>query len=110
MFQSYSLLFKKIHGVWDKFGVKPSGAQVGDKFNPDLHQTSEERDAEDEDAPGTVVEILKPGWMYENKVLVKSEVAVVALPTAEASEDSVAEAGVQTEDAESEAGDNTDPS
>lgn len=78
-FDSYSLLFGKIHRVWDKMGVKKMDTKVGEKLNPESHRKAEARQVEGQ-AAGTIVEVLEPGWTLEGKVIIPAEVATVAFP------------------------------
>lgn len=87
LFGSYSLLFNKVTDVYSKFGVEPLPVEVGEKFNPLDHRKAEEREAPADETPGTILEVLKPGWKCEGKVLIPSEVAIVAFPVEEDEED-----------------------
>lgn len=80
LFQSYSILFRKVQGVWDKFGVKPLTVQVGDKFDPIRHRKAESREPEGDQVAGTILEVLEQGWTCDGKVLIPSEVVIVAFP------------------------------
>jgi len=83
LFESYSLLFKKVHDVWSKFGVENQVVEVGAKFDPAIHRKAEERVAQGEQTPGTILEVVTVGWTCEGKVLIPSEVAIVAFPKSE---------------------------
>mmetsp|Transcript_49975 Transcript_49975/g.161707 ORF Transcript_49975/g.161707 Transcript_49975/m.161707 type:complete len:423 (-) Transcript_49975:101-1369(-) len=81
IFESYCILFKKILKVWDKFDAREMEVTVGDKLDPTKHRKAESREVEG--TPGTILEVLEPGWMLEGKVLVEAEVAIVAFPKEE---------------------------
>merc|ERR1719188_1666111 len=80
---SYGLLFQKVGVVWDKFNVKQMEVNVGDKLDIINHTKVGEREAEGEEVPGTIVEVVKHGWKYDGKVLIPSEVKIVAFPAQE---------------------------
>jgi len=90
LFESYSLLFRKIDDAYAKFGVEPTDTKVGDKLDPLLHLKVEEREAPGDESPGTILEVVKQGCKCEGKILIPSEVAIVAFPEVEEAE---AEAG-----------------
>jgi len=80
LFQSYTLLFRKIGAVWGKFGVAEQEVEVGSKFDPNIHRKAESREVEGDQTPGSILEVLEAGWTADGKVLVPSEVAIVAFP------------------------------
>jgi len=101
---SYGLLFQKVSGIWDKFNATPMEVDVGDKLDIINHRKVGEREAEgEEEVPGTIVEVVKQGWKYEGKVLIPSEVKIVAFPAQE--EASTEAAPEETEEANEEEGD-----
>lgn len=79
-FTSYSLLFRKISDVWGKFGVERLEVKVGDKFDAIKHRKVQQREASEGQAPGTILEVLKPGWKCEGQTVLPSEVVMAALP------------------------------
>lgn len=100
IFTSYSLLFRKISAVWAKAGVEAQTVEVGDKFDPKIHQKVEEREATEGEVPGTVLEVLKSGWKCEGQVIVPSAVAVVASPKVQETDQK--EKGAEEEEEETE--------
>lgn len=87
LFASYSLLFKKVTDTYSKFGVEPLSTKVGEKFDPLNHVKVQEREAPADEAPGTILEVLKPGWKWEGKTIIRSEIAMVAFPVIAKEED-----------------------
>merc|ERR1719254_269366 len=95
------MLFNKVNDVWAKFRVEPQEVEVGSKFDHINHRKVSQRDpAGDDDVPGTIVEVLKPGWMVEGKVLLPAEVSIIAFPKEEEPEE---EEGEEEEEEEEEA-------
>jgi len=87
LFDSYSLLFNKFNDVFGKFAVEKQEVEVGTKFAPKDHLKVEEREPEsDEQAPGTILEVVQQGWTCEGRTLIPSEVAIVAFPEEEKKE------------------------
>jgi len=87
LFDSYSLLFKKVTDTYSKFGVEVLETETGEKFDQLSHRKVEEREPEGEEEPDTILEVLKTGWKVDGKVLIPSEVAVVATPEPEVEEE-----------------------
>jgi len=108
IFESYTLLFKKIQGVWDKLNVERQVVELGTKFDPVKHRKASEREPANEDeTPGTIVEVVEEGWNFEGQVLVPSEVAIVAFPKEDetpddAADDAADEAAEEPEDSAAE--------
>jgi len=82
LYDSYTLLFRKVEDAYAKFGVEPTGTKVGDKLDPLLHLKVEEREAPGDEPPGTILEVVKQGCKCDAKILIPSEVAIVAFPAA----------------------------
>merc|ERR1719277_539603 len=81
LLDSYTLLFRKVSDVWEKNNVTPQEVDVGGKFDVENHRKVGEREAEGEDeVPGTIIEVVNPGWNLEGKLLIPSEVKIVAFP------------------------------
>jgi len=78
IFDSYSLLFRKVGDVWAKNGIQSSTATVGEKFDTIEHIVVEEREATDGQEAGTILEVVKSGYKCDGKVVLPVEVVVVA--------------------------------
>ena len=87
LLESYTLLFRKVSGVWEKNKVTPQDVEVGSKFDVDSHRKVGEREAEGDEVPGTIVEVVNTGWSLEGKLLIPSEVTIVAFPKEEEEEE-----------------------
>jgi len=83
-FESYSILFNKVHKVWEKFGIKAQEVAVGDKYDLNSHKKVEERKAEGDETPGTILSVVTPGFALDGKVLVPAEVSIIAVAKEEA--------------------------
>eukprot|EP00404_Azadinium_spinosum_P050595 CAMPEP_0180756494 /NCGR_PEP_ID=MMETSP1038_2-20121128/34262_1 /TAXON_ID=632150 /ORGANISM="Azadinium spinosum, Strain 3D9" /LENGTH=387 /DNA_ID=CAMNT_0022790483 /DNA_START=108 /DNA_END=1272 /DNA_ORIENTATION=+ len=103
LFDSYTLLFRKVSNLWEKNNVTPQEVEVGGKFDADNHRKVGEREAEgEEEVPGTIIEVVSPGWNVEGKVLVPSEVKIVAFPEKVEIEEGGEEGGEEKEAIETE--------
>jgi len=91
LFNSYSLLFSRVFDIWNKFGVESQKVEVGDRFDPSIHRKAGEREAEGDEAPGAILEVVESGWLCEGQILVPSEVTIVAFPKEEVKETQLAE-------------------
>jgi len=78
IFDSYSLLFRKVNDVWSKTGVQPMDAEVGEAVDPAKHIVVEERQVEEGQRPGTVFEVLRSGWKCDGKTVLPSKVIAIA--------------------------------
>ncbi|CAE7942269.1 grpE [Symbiodinium sp. KB8] len=86
IFDSYSLLFRKIGDVWTKFGVDTLTVAAGDMYDEDAHEVVEEREPTDGQASGTVIEVVKPGFSCDGKVVISPQVIIASSSSAEAEE------------------------
>ncbi|MFH1866531.1 MAG: nucleotide exchange factor GrpE [Patescibacteria group bacterium] len=66
----------KLEQVLAYHGVKEMEV-IGEKFNPELHESAEEVERAGE-TPGTIVEELRTGFMLHNKVLQAARVKIVS--------------------------------
>jgi len=74
IFDSYSLLFRKVDDVWSKVGAEMIAAEVGDKLDPAMHVAVKERPAQEGQKPGTVIEVLKAGWKCDGRTVAPAKV------------------------------------
>ncbi|CAE7471409.1 grpE [Symbiodinium natans] len=101
IFDSYSLLFRKVGDVWTKFGVNTLTAAAGDKYDEKSHEVVEEREPTGDQAPGAIIEVVKPGFSCDSKVVIPPQV-IIAASSANAPEEE-AEQAEETEEAPEEA-------
>eukprot|EP00927_Polykrikos_kofoidii_P044555 TRINITY_DN38492_c0_g2_i1.p1 TRINITY_DN38492_c0_g2~~TRINITY_DN38492_c0_g2_i1.p1 ORF type:complete len:372 (-),score=56.93 TRINITY_DN38492_c0_g2_i1:124-1239(-) len=78
LFNSYSLLFMKVHDAFAKCGVVCQVVEVGGPYDPLLHRMSGTLEPNSEHPEGTILEVVRPGWTYDGRVLIASEVIVAA--------------------------------
>lgn len=103
IFTSYSLLFRKVTDSFTKAGVETCTADVGEKFDPVRHLAVEWRQVEDDQqAPGTILEVVKTGWKCEGKVIVPAQVAIVASKEEEVSSEDIEDSAGEPEEAAKE--------
>jgi molecular chaperone GrpE len=72
----------QLQAVLARAGIKKI-EPLGQKFDPNLHQVMQEVDAPDQ-APGTVVQVMQPGYMIHDRLLREAMVVVAkggAAPT-----------------------------
>lgn len=78
LMQGVQMTFEHFYQILQRFGVQPIDA-LGQVFNPHLHQVISEQPAENEDQkPGTVIQVLQTGYMIHERLLRPSLVNVVA--------------------------------
>lgn len=68
-------VYSQLLGALEKHGVRPFGA-VGDTFDPFLHETVQEVEAEG--APGAIVRVLRRGYRSAERVVRPAQVAIIA--------------------------------
>jgi len=85
LFESYTLLFRKVDDAYTKFGVERTDTKVGDQLDPVMHLKVDEREAPGDESPGTILEVVKQGFKCDGKTIIPSEVAIVAFPAEEES-------------------------
>lgn len=77
--QGVALVHSQLLEVLARFGVTPIDA-LGQPFDPNLHESVSQQVRTDV-APGTVIEVLQPGYRLHERVLRPAKVVVAAAPT-----------------------------
>jgi molecular chaperone GrpE len=78
-----SLVKDRLVGVLEQRGLRAIRPQ-GEPFDPELHDALAQRPAADA-RPGTVVEVVQPGYRFRDRVLRHAKVIVASAPEPEAS-------------------------
>jgi len=74
----FRMIYQSIMSLLEGNGVKLMHA-LGDSFDPNLHDAIA-REETSEHEPNTIIEELKPGYMYKDKVLIHPMVKVAVSP------------------------------
>jgi molecular chaperone GrpE len=74
--QGVALVQSQLRDVFARFGITPIDA-LGQPFDPNLHEAVMQVPRDDV-APGTVVQVLEPGYRLHERVLRPARVAVAA--------------------------------
>src|SRR5207249_10610494 len=77
--QGVALVQSQLLEIGERFGVTPIDA-LGRPFDPNLHESVRLQPRNDVD-PGTVVEVLEPGYRLQERALRPAKVVVAAAPT-----------------------------
>jgi molecular chaperone GrpE len=77
--QGVEYIHQQILKVLADYGVVPISANVGDKFDPMIHQSIETIDTEDKDKDHTVASIIQAGYKIGDRVLRAARVNVFGL-------------------------------
>jgi molecular chaperone GrpE len=80
--QGVAMVESQLIGALGRFGIAPVIA-LNQPFDPNVHEVVLQRPRTDV-PPGTIVEILQPGYRLHERVLRPAKVAVAAAPTPEA--------------------------
>jgi molecular chaperone GrpE len=75
---------KELLGAFERNGLKRVDPAKGDKFDPHLHQAMMEQ-ASDEVPPGTVLQVLQPGYELFGRIVRPAMVVVAAKASGKAS-------------------------
>jgi molecular chaperone GrpE len=77
--QGVDMVRSQLLDIFGRFGITPIDA-LGQPFDPNLHEAVMQQPRADA-APGTVVEVLEPGYRLRDRVLRPARVVVAAPPT-----------------------------
>jgi molecular chaperone GrpE len=69
------LVHKNFNQTLDKLGVRPVGT-VGDAFDSERHDAIARMPVEDDTKKGTVIEVVKKGYLYHDRVLRVAQVLI----------------------------------
>ena len=76
MQEGLELTLRQLDGVLERFGVKPIDAEVGDKFDPELHQAMSTVDGGEVDS-GCIVNVVQSGYKIQQRLL-RAAMVVIA--------------------------------
>ena len=76
MQEGLELTLRQLDGVFERFGVKPIDAEVGDKLDPELHQAMSTVDGGEVDS-GCIVNVVQPGYKIQERLL-RAAMVVIA--------------------------------
>jgi len=68
-------IYNQMNGVFEDYGVQAIG-KVGEKFNPELHQSVEYIPTDDQSKDDTIAQVLQKGYKSKDKVLRPARVNV----------------------------------
>jgi len=81
LIQGVDLVRSQMLELFGRFAITPINA-LGQPFDPHLHEAVQQLPRDDV-SPGTVVEVLEPGYLLHERVLRPARVGVAAPPTRE---------------------------
>jgi molecular chaperone GrpE len=79
LIQGVDLVRSQMLQLFGRFGISPINA-LGQPFDPHVHEAVQQLPRDDV-SPGTVVEVLEPGYLLHERVLRPARVGVAAPPT-----------------------------
>ncbi|MFZ2205250.1 MAG: nucleotide exchange factor GrpE [Minisyncoccia bacterium] len=68
-------IYSQMSNIFEEYGIKSIG-QVGDKFNPEIHQSVEVVETVDQTKDDTIAQVLQKGYKTKDKVLRAARVKV----------------------------------
>ncbi len=77
--QGVEYIHQQILKVLADYGVVPIDSKIGDKFDPNLHQSIETIDTEDKEKDHTIASIIQAGYKIGDRVLRASRVNVFGM-------------------------------
>ncbi len=71
-------IYAQMNSVFEEYGINSIG-KVGEKFNPEFHESIEIVETDEKDKDGTIAFVLQKGYKTKNKVLRPARVNVFGL-------------------------------
>ncbi len=84
LLEGVELTMRELLNVFKKHGIEPVEPQVGDKFDPQLHQAMFEAPVPDTKA-GDIIQVSQTGFKLHDRLLRPAQVGVSSTPAASAS-------------------------
>ncbi len=79
VFEGIELTLRELTNVFGKHGIEPITPQVGDKFDPQLHQAMFEAPLPDTKA-GDIIQVMTEGFVLHDRLLRPAQVGVSSTP------------------------------
>lgn len=79
VFEGVELTLRELLNVFVKHGIEPVAPEVGDKFDPQLHQAMFEAPMPDTKA-GEIIQVMTEGFMLHDRLLRPAQVGVSSTP------------------------------
>jgi molecular chaperone GrpE len=68
-------IYAQMNSVFENYGVQSIG-KVGEKFNPEFHQSVEHIETDDQSKDDTIAQVLQKGYKTKDKVIRPARVKV----------------------------------
>jgi len=79
MFDGVELTLRELLNVFKKHGIQPITPEVGDRFDPQMHQAMFEAPVPDTKA-GDIIQVMQDGFMLHDRLLRPAHVGVSSTP------------------------------
>ena len=79
LFEGVELTLRELLNVFKKHGIEPISPQIGEKFDPQLHEAMFEASVPDTVA-GEIIEVMQDGFMLHERLLRPAHVGVSSTP------------------------------
>ncbi|GFE64564.1 nucleotide exchange factor GrpE [Litoreibacter roseus] len=79
VFDGVELTLRELVNVFSKHGIKPISPEIGDKFDPQLHQAMFEAPIPDTKA-GDIIQVMTQGFTIHDRLLRPAQVGVSSTP------------------------------
>jgi molecular chaperone GrpE len=79
LFEGIELTMRELLHVFHKHGIEPIAPQIGDKFDPQVHQAMFEAPVPDTKA-GDIIQVMTEGFMLHDRLLRPAQVGVSSTP------------------------------
>ncbi len=83
LLEGVELTMRELLNVFKKHGIEPVAPEVGDKFDPQMHQAMFEAPVPDTKA-GDIIQVSQVGFMLHDRLLRPAQVGVSSNPAAKA--------------------------
>lgn len=81
VFEGIELTLRELLHVFGKHGISPVSPQIGDRFDPQVHQAMFEAPVPDTKA-GDIIQVMTQGFMIKDRLLRPAQVGVSSMPAA----------------------------
>jgi len=79
LFEGIELTMRELLKTFGKHGIKPIAPEIGDRFDPKMHQAMFEAPVPDTKA-GNIIQVMTEGFMLHDRLLRPAQVGVSSMP------------------------------
>jgi molecular chaperone GrpE len=69
-------ILQQFHTTLEQYGIKPLQTKIGDEFDPNMHESMEQIETDEDSKDGTIAEIIQEGYKNGETILRPTKVKV----------------------------------